>query len=243
MTSTPQNWAALRRAKFNRDRGLRRLSQVVDAQRRLNARRADSTRGKADPLGPELPPPRVPDAIARLSTPLPIPHFDEQRSDMPRVEVLTEDSGRDPEATLTERAPAQTLANEHVTDRLVDHTGSALVGAERQIKESYAHNGGAAVAAPARSVRRATARRASKRRATARSRQGDTEASIIDFLAHHPGSTAGDLAKGLNLNPGAVSPRLTQLAKSGEIKRASHGYSTNDAARPRTHRSPLGRSR
>jgi hypothetical protein len=81
-------------------------------------------------------------------------------------------------------------------------------------------------AAPARSVRRATARRASNRRATARSRQGDTEASILDFLAQHPGSTAGDLAKGLNLDPGSVSARLTQLAKAGEIERASHGYRT-----------------
>jgi DNA-binding MarR family transcriptional regulator len=75
-------------------------------------------------------------------------------------------------------------------------------------------------------VRGATARRASNRRATARNRQGDTEASIIDFLVQHPGSTAGDLAKGLNLNPGNVSARLNQFAKTGDIKRASHGYST-----------------
>lgn len=39
------------------------------------------------------------------------------------------------------------------------------------------------------------ARRASNRRVTARNRHGDTEASIIDFLAQHPESTAGDLAK------------------------------------------------
>ncbi len=80
-------------------------------------------------------------------------------------------------------------------------------------------------AAPARSVRRATARRASNRRATARSRESDTDASIIDALAQHPGSTAGDLAKALNLNPGNVAARLNQLAKAGEIKKASHGYS------------------
>jgi DNA-binding MarR family transcriptional regulator len=80
--------------------------------------------------------------------------------------------------------------------------------------------------APARSVRRATARRASKRRATARSRQGDAKASIIDFLAHHPGSTVGDLARGLNLNPGSVSINLSQLETAGEINRASRGYST-----------------
>jgi predicted transcriptional regulator len=100
-----------------------------------------------------------------------------------------------------------------------------LAWLEQQINEFHAHNGSAA-AAPARSVRRATARRASNRRATARSRQGDTKASIIDFLAQHPGSTAGDLAKGLNLNPGSVSSRLTQLAKTGEIKKAPRGYST-----------------
>jgi DNA-binding MarR family transcriptional regulator len=75
-------------------------------------------------------------------------------------------------------------------------------------------------------VRRATARRASSRRAIARDRQGDTEASIIDFLAQHPGSTAGDLARGLNLDPGNVSARLHQFAKAGDIKRTSHGYST-----------------
>ena len=101
-----------------------------------------------------------------------------------------------------------------------------LAWIEQQIKEFHAYGGGSAAAAPARSVRRATARRASTRRATARNRQGDTKASIIDFLAQHPGSTAGDLAKGLNLNPGSVSSRLTQLAKSGEIKKASRGYST-----------------
>jgi predicted transcriptional regulator len=101
-----------------------------------------------------------------------------------------------------------------------------LAWLEQQINEFHAHNGRSAATVPARSVRRATARRASDRRATARTRQGDTKASIIDFLAQHPGSTAGDLAKGLSLNRGSVSTRLTQLAKAGEIKKASHGYST-----------------
>jgi predicted transcriptional regulator len=101
-----------------------------------------------------------------------------------------------------------------------------LAWLEQQINEFHAHNGGSTATAPARSVRRATARRASKRRATARTRKGDTKASIIDFLSGHPESTAGDVAKGLNLNRGSVSTRLTQLAKAGEIKKASHGYST-----------------
>ena len=101
-----------------------------------------------------------------------------------------------------------------------------LTWLEQQISEFHAHNGDSAAAAPARSVRRATARRASKRRATARSRQVDAKQRIIDFLAQHPGSTAGDVAKGLNLNPGSASTRLSQLAKAGEIKKASRGYTT-----------------
>jgi predicted transcriptional regulator len=97
-----------------------------------------------------------------------------------------------------------------------------LAWLDQQINEFHAHNGSPA---PARSVRRATARRASNRRTTARSRQSDTKASIIEFLAKHPGSTAGDIAKALNLNPGSVATRLTQLAKTGEIQKASRGYS------------------
>jgi hypothetical protein len=71
------------------------------------------------------------------------------------------------------------------------------------------------------------ARRASTRRATARSRQGDTKAAITEYLKKHPGSTAGDLAKGLNLQPNSVSTRLTQMAKAGEIKKATRGYEAN----------------
>jgi uncharacterized membrane protein len=142
---------------------------------------------------------------------------------------LTEVSGPDPEATITENAPSEMPANQHEADQLVEHVGWALADAEQQVEESHARDGGSAAAAPARSLRRATARRASTRRATARSRQSDNEASIIEFLARHPGSTAGDLAKGLNLNRGNVSTRLTQLSKAGEIKRASHGYSTKQA--------------
>jgi predicted transcriptional regulator len=101
-----------------------------------------------------------------------------------------------------------------------------LAWLEQQISEFHAHNGGSAASAPVRSKRRATARRASTRRATARSRQTDTKASIIAFLAQHPQSTAGEVAKALNLNPGSVSTRLTQLAKRGEIQKASRGYSS-----------------
>jgi predicted transcriptional regulator len=81
-------------------------------------------------------------------------------------------------------------------------------------------------AAPARSVRRATARRAHTRRATARSRQHDAKASIIESLGQSPGSTAGDLAKGLSLDRDDVAAHLTQLAQSGEIRKTRRGYST-----------------
>jgi uncharacterized membrane protein len=106
--------------------------------------------------------------------------------------------------------------------RANDHSNGYL----QEIAESRAHEGDSTVAAPARSVRRAAARRARKRRATARSRQVDVKAKIIAFLAEHPGSTAGDVAKGLNLNRGSTSTRLTQLAKAGEIRKASRGYTT-----------------
>jgi hypothetical protein len=88
--------------------------------------------------------------------------------------------------------------------------------------------------APMRSVRRATARRASNRRAYARSRQSNSDASIIDFLGHHPMSTIGDLAKSLNLDPEHVATCLTHLTSAGEIQRASHGYSARPPARQST---------
>jgi uncharacterized membrane protein len=100
-----------------------------------------------------------------------------------------------------------------------------LAWLDQQINEFHSHNGSPVTVAPARSVRRSTARRASNRRATARSRQSDIKATIVEFLAKHPGSTAGDIAKALNLNRGSVSTRLTQLAKTGQIQKASRGYS------------------
>jgi predicted transcriptional regulator len=96
---------------------------------------------------------------------------------------------------------------------------------EKQITAFRARHGAdAAPSAPARSQRRSTARRASSRRSEVRSRQSDTGALIVDYLAKHPGSTAGDLAKGLNLKRNSVSTRLTQMAKAGEIQKADRGY-------------------
>ena len=52
MTRTEQYSAARRRGELTRDRGSRRLSPAIDAQRRLNARRADGTPTNPDPFGP-----------------------------------------------------------------------------------------------------------------------------------------------------------------------------------------------
>jgi predicted Rossmann fold nucleotide-binding protein DprA/Smf involved in DNA uptake len=106
-----------------------------------------------------------------------------------------------------------------------DDVKERLEWIETQIKEFRARHGGEApTATPARSRRRSTARRASNRRETARSRQSDSAARIVDYLAKHPGSTAGDLAKGLNLKRNSVSTKLTQMAKAGTIKKAERGY-------------------
>jgi hypothetical protein len=162
-----------------------------------------------------------------------MPHSENQTSAHPRVDVLTEFSARDPEVVLIERLPSEIRAGEHNADQPAERTGSALEDTEPQEHASPTH--GSAAAPPARSVRRATARRASNRRATARSRQADTEAGIIAFLLQHPGSTTGDLARGLNLTPEQVSTHLIKLARAGEITKASHGYSATQPARPRKH--------
>ena len=99
-----------------------------------------------------------------------------------------------------------------------------LAWLERQLKEFQDRSDGGQ--APVRSIRRATARRASTRRAVARTRRGDTKARIVEFLEKHPGSTAGEVARGLDLNRGSVSTRLTQLAKLGDISKSERGYST-----------------
>ena len=135
---------------------------------------------------------------------------------MPRVPVPHTVPARSREAVVTEPLPSELLTNEHQSDQVV----------EQQIKEFHAPHSGSPAAPPSRSVRRSTARRASNRRAAARIRQGDTKASIIAFLTRHQGSTAGDLAKGLNLSPESAAIRLTQLANAGEIQKSSRGYHT-----------------
>jgi GGDEF domain-containing protein len=106
-------------------------------------------------------------------------------------------------------------------EQLLERVNADLTARRRP----HAHNDDSAALAPARSVRRATARRASSRRATARSRQVEVTPRMIDFLAQHPGSTAGDVARALSLKPGNAATRLTQLTKAGKIDRAARGFS------------------
>lgn len=100
-----------------------------------------------------------------------------------------------------------------------------LAWLDKQIEEFRDQHNGSTASHPApRSRRRANARRASARRKTARSLHGDTTAKIVDYLRKHPDSTAGDVAKALNLKRNSTSTRLTQMAKSGELKKAERGY-------------------
>jgi hypothetical protein len=53
MTRTEHNSAARRRGELTGDRGSRRLSPAMDAQRRLDARRADRAGTNAEPFNPK----------------------------------------------------------------------------------------------------------------------------------------------------------------------------------------------
>ncbi len=115
-----------------------------------------------------------------------------------------------------------------------------LAWLESQINEFRERHGDQRSPAPQRSVRRSTARRASTRRATARQRKGDLQGRIVDYLKNHPQSTAGDVAKGLSANRNTIATRLSQMAKEGEITKASKGYAAKWPAGPT---SPTSRRR
>ena len=106
-----------------------------------------------------------------------------------------------------------------------DELQERLAWLEKQIAEFRGQHKGATASTPApRSRRRADARRASARRASSRSLHGNTKAKIVDYVSKHPGSTAGDVAKALNLKRNSTSTSLAQMAKSGELKKAARGY-------------------
>jgi hypothetical protein len=57
---------------------------------------------------------------------------------VPRVEVLTEVPGRDPETLLSEHVPAEMLGDEHYADQLIERMGWAVVDAERHERAIHA---------------------------------------------------------------------------------------------------------
>jgi hypothetical protein len=89
----------------------------------------------------------------------------------------------------------------------------------------------AALAALERSDGAATPARVRRRSSRAtpagrRARQGGgTRERLGDYVRANPGSTAGDVASALGLNRDSVATRLAQLAKSGELVKATRGYS------------------
>lgn len=80
--------------------------------------------------------------------------------------------------------------------------------------------------APKRAVRRGTAVRASNRRHAARDLRVDLGEKIIAFLADHPSSTAGTVAKALNADRTQIAGRLATMTKAGEIVKVKKGYAT-----------------
>jgi hypothetical protein len=61
-------------------------------------------------------------------------------------------------------------------------------------------------------------------------RRGETRKQLIEYVWANPGSTAADVATALSLNRHSVATRLTQLAKSGELVKATRGYSASVSA-------------
>jgi CRP-like cAMP-binding protein len=82
-------------------------------------------------------------------------------------------------------------------------------------------------AAPPRPRRRTSQAASTGRR---RRRRGETRKRLVDYVWANPGSTAADVATALGLNRNSVATRLAQLAKSGELVKATRGYSASVSA-------------
>jgi predicted transcriptional regulator len=93
---------------------------------------------------------------------------------------------------------------------------------ERALAALRATDGSAAATSAGTRARPATRRR---RPANGTTRRGDTVTRVVEYLRDHPRSTAGDVARALNMNRRSTSTRLTQLAKAGTIKKETRGYS------------------
>ncbi len=68
------------------------------------------------------------------------------------------------------------------------------------------------------------ASRARKRRAEIKPLRRDLLAEVVDFLRTHPGSTAGDIARGLDANASTVSAKIKHLTQIGQVVKVKRGY-------------------
>jgi len=161
-----------------------------------------------------------------------LPVDDHSGADMPIYETLSAVPERDVRVTPSLRAPSDPVAVVQHADAAHNPVRWAVAAPDREAGGSRGEPATSIADAPCRSVRRATARRASRRRAVARSRHGEPETRVLEFLAQHPARTIGDLAKGLNLDAGLVAGHLSRLAATGEIERTSHGFRTTEETAP-----------
>jgi hypothetical protein len=74
--------------------------------------------------------------------------------------------------------------------------------------------------------------------ATSTGRRGETRRRLIEYVRANPGSTARDVASALGLNRDSVATRLAQLAKSGDLVKATRGYSASASAWRRASEAP-----
>ncbi|MTD45957.1 MarR family transcriptional regulator [Conexibacter sp. W3-3-2] len=68
------------------------------------------------------------------------------------------------------------------------------------------------------------ASRARKRRAEIKPLRRDLVAEVVAFLRAHPGSTAGDIARGLDVSASTVSAKIKHLTQVGQVVKAQRGY-------------------
>lgn len=53
---------------------------------------------------------------------------------------------------------------------------------------------------------------------------GGSKVKIVDSVSKQPGSTAGDVAKALDLERTVTGSRLVQMAKGGELQMSARRY-------------------
>jgi len=68
------------------------------------------------------------------------------------------------------------------------------------------------------------ASRARKRRAEVKPLRRDLAAEVLEFLGEHSGSTAGDIARGLDVDAASVSAKIKHLTQVGQVVKARRGY-------------------